>query len=77
MADDIHQDRFALMTVLSRAHAARPDDYAGSESLMSMSDELLVAHATELLRSLEETPEDDALTVEVRTALREILCDQA
>jgi len=77
MADDIHQDRFALMTVLTRAHAARPDAYAGSESLMSMSDELLVAHATELLRSLEETPEDDALTVEVRTALREILCDQA
>jgi hypothetical protein len=77
MADDIHQDRFALMTVLTRAHAARPDDYAGSEFLMSMSDELLVAHATELLRSLEETPEDDALTVEVRTALREILGDQA
>ena len=77
MADDIHQDRFALMTVLTRAHAARPDDYAGSDALMAMSDELLVAHATELLRSLKETPEDDGLTVEVRTALRAILGDPA
>ena len=73
MPEDIHQDRFALMTVLTRAHEARPNDYAGSEALMGMSDELLVAHAAELLRSLEEAPEDDALTVEVRTALHEIL----
>jgi hypothetical protein len=73
MPEDIHQDRFALMTVLTRAHEARPNDYAGSEALMAMSDEHLVAHATELLRSLEETPEDDALTVEVRAALSEIL----
>jgi hypothetical protein len=73
MAEDIHQDRFALMTVLTRAHDARPNDYADSESLMSMSDELLLAHATKLLRSLEDRPEDDALTVEIRAALREIL----
>lgn len=77
MPDDIHQDRFALMTVLTRAHEARPNDYAGSEALMAMSDELLVAHAVQLLRSLEETPEDDALTVEVRSALRDILGDSA
>src|SRR5438034_621087 len=42
MADDIHQDRFALMTVLTRAHAARPDDYTGCEALMAMGDELLL-----------------------------------
>jgi hypothetical protein len=77
MPEDIHQDRFALMTVLTRAHEARPAVYAGSEALMAMSDELLVAHAHELLRSLEEAPEDDALTVEVLTALREILADSA
>lgn len=77
MPEDIHQDRFALMTVLTRAHEARPDDYAGSDALMAMSDELLVAHATELLRSLEETPEDDSLRVEVRSALREILGEPA
>jgi hypothetical protein len=73
MAEDIHQDRFALMTVLTRAHDARPNDYADSESLMSTSDELLLAHATKLLRSPEDRPEDDALTVEIRAALREIL----
>jgi hypothetical protein len=73
MPEDIHQDRFALMTVLTRAHDARPNDYAGSDALMAMSDKLLVSHANELLRSLEEAPEDDALTVEVRAALREIL----
>jgi hypothetical protein len=73
MAQDIHQDRFALMAVLTRAHVARPHDYVDRESLMSMSDERLVAYALELLRSLEETPADDDTTVEVRTALREIL----
>jgi hypothetical protein len=77
MPEHIHQDRFALMTVLTRAHEARPDDYAGSDALMAMSDELLVAHANELLHSLKEAPEDDALTVEVRTALREILGEPA
>jgi hypothetical protein len=73
MAEDIHQDRFALMTVLTRAHEARPDVYAQSGELMSMSDEQLVDHATELLRSLDEAPSDDDVAIEVRQALREIL----
>jgi hypothetical protein len=73
MANDIHQDRFALMTVLTRAHAARPEDYVDSHALMSMTDEHLVAHASELLHSLEERPVEDDITVELRTALREIL----
>ena len=73
VSEDIHQDRFALVTVLAQAHLARPNDYVDSESLVSMSDERLVAHATELLHSLEETPVADDTTVEVRAALREIL----
>ena len=73
MAEDIHQDRFALMTVLSRAHVERPSEYVDSDALMSMSDERLVAHATELLRSLEEGRAEDETTLEVRSALREIL----
>ena len=73
MAEDIHQDRFALMSVLTRAHAARPDDFVGAEALVSMSDERLVAHANGLLRELEKTPDDDHTTVELRTVLREIL----
>ena len=73
MANDIHQDRFALMTVLTRAHAARPDDYVDSDALMSMDDDRLVAHASELLHSLEERPAEDDTTAELRAALREIL----
>ena len=61
------------MTVLTRAHVERPNDYEDAESLMSMTDERLVAHATELLRSLEEAPAEDGTTLEVRSALREIL----
>jgi hypothetical protein len=77
MPEDIHQDRFALMTVLTRAHEARPNAYAESQELMSMSDEQLVAHATELLRSLEDAPVEDDVAVEVREALREILGEAA
>jgi hypothetical protein len=73
MPEDIHQNRFALMTVLARAHEARPDDYADSRSLMSMSDERLLAHATELLHSLEQAPLVDGTAVGLRTALRHIL----
>ena len=73
MANDIHQDRFALMTVLTRAHAARPDDYVDADALMSMDDDRLVAHASELLHSLEERPAENDTMVELRTALREIL----
>ena len=77
MAEDIHQDRFALMTVLTRAHEARPNAYADSRELMSMSDEQLVAHATELLRSLDQAPPEDDVGIEVREALREILGEAA
>jgi hypothetical protein len=77
MAEDIHQDRFALMTVLTRAHEARPDVYAESQELMSMSDERLVAHATKLLQSLEQAPPADDVAIEVREALREILGEAA
>ena len=77
MTEDIHQDRFALMAALTRAHEARPADYTDSETLMSMSDERLVAHATELLNALEQAPGDDEATVEVRSALRRILGESA
>jgi hypothetical protein len=77
MPEDIHQDRFALMTVLTRAHEARPTEYVDSQVLMSMSDEQLVAHATELLRSLEDGGPDDDAATEVRTTLREILGEPA
>jgi hypothetical protein len=73
MPEDIHQDRFALMAALARAHDERPDDYAGSQSLISMSDDQLVAHATELLRTLEQQPLDDGAAVELRAALQRIL----
>ena len=73
MPEDIHQDRFALMAVLTRAHDERPDDYADSRSLMSMSDDQLVAHATELLRSLLQRPLDDETAIELSTALQRIL----
>lgn len=73
MPDDIHQDRFALMAALTRAHDARPDEFADSETLMSMSDEDLLAHATELLHSLERGPLEDDAVLEVQAALRRIL----
>lgn len=73
MPEDIHQDRFALMAALTRAHEARPDDFADSETLMSMNDEDLLAHATELLHSLERGPLEDDAALEVEAALRRIL----
>jgi hypothetical protein len=73
MPEDIHQDRFALMTALTRAHEARPDVYANSRSLMSMSDERLLEHATELLHSLDKASRADDTAVELRTSLRHIL----
>lgn len=77
MPEDIHQDRFALVAVLTRAHKARPTDYVESQVLMSMSDERLMTHATEVLRSLENGGPDDDTAVEVRTALRQILGEPA
>ena len=73
MTEDIHQDRFALMTVLTRAHEARPADYDDPQSLMSMSDERLVAHATDLMHSLEHEPLQDATALEVLSTLQQIL----
>jgi len=77
MTEDIHQDRFALMAALTRAHEARPADYTDSETLMSMSDERLLAHATEVLSALEQASGDDEATAEVRAALRRILGESA
>jgi hypothetical protein len=77
MPEDIHQDRFALVAVLTRAHKARPTDYVDSQVLMSMTDERLVEHAAEVLRSLEDGGPDDYTAGEVRTALRQILGEPA
>jgi hypothetical protein len=77
MPEDIHQDRFALVAVLTRAHKARPTDYVDSQVLMSMTDERLVEHAAEVLRSLEDGGPDDDTAGEVRTALRQILGEPA
>ena len=73
MPEDIHQDRFALVTVLTRAHEARPDDYADPQSLISMSDERLVAHATHLMHALEQETPTDETARDVLTTLQEIL----
>jgi hypothetical protein len=54
---DIDQSRFALMTVLTRAHEERPDDYADPG----------------LLHSLEAAPRSDAVATRLQRELRRIL----
>ena len=48
---DIDQSRFALMTVLTRAHEARPAEYPAPRALISMSDDALRGYAVGLLYS--------------------------
>jgi hypothetical protein len=56
MAEDIHQARFALISVLRHAYEARPNEYADSDVLQAMNDERLIAYALGLLDSLERRP---------------------
>ena len=70
---DIDQSRFALMTVLTRAHEERPDDYADPESLIVMSDHGLRSYAAGLLHSLEAAPRSDAVATRLQQELRRIL----
>ena len=71
--EDIDQSRFALMTALSEAHKARPDDYPNPGTLIAMSDEGLRAYALGLLRLLEGAPGGDSVETELQRELRRIL----
>ncbi len=71
--EDIDQSRFALMTALTEAHEARPDDYPNPGSLITMSDEGLRAYALGLLRLLEGAPGGDSVETELEEQLRRIL----
>jgi len=70
---DIDQSRFALMAVFTRAHEARPDDYAEPQTLIPMSDDGLRSYAAGLLHSLEAEPRRDEVATELREELRRIL----
>jgi hypothetical protein len=73
--EDIDQSRFALMTALSEAQKARPDDYPNPGALVAMSDEGLHAYALGLLRLLEGAPGGDSVETELQKELRLILGD--
>jgi len=70
--EDIDQDRFALMSALTRANLARPDDYPNPSTLIAMSDEALRAYALGLLQLLEGAPGGDSFETELRRELRVI-----
>jgi hypothetical protein len=72
---DIDQNRFALMTTLTRAHIARPDDYPNPGTLVGMSDESLRSYAAGLLHALEATPRSDKVATRLQDELRGILRD--
>ncbi len=72
--EDIDQSRFALMTALTEAHTARPDDYPNPGTL-TMSDEGLRAYALGLLRLLEGAPGGDSVETKLQEQLRLILGD--
>ena len=72
---DIDQDRFALMSALTRANMARPHDYPNPGTLIAMSDEALRAYALGLLQLLEEAPGGDSVETELQQELRVILHD--
>ena len=61
MEDDIDQNRFALISALTEAHKARPDDYPSAGTLVEMSDEGLHAYAVGLLQLLEGASGSDSV----------------
>ena len=71
--EDIDQSRFALMTALSEAHKARPDDYPDPGTLVAMSDDGLRSYAVGLLHLLETEPKGDELAVGLHEQLWTIL----
>ena len=71
--EDIDQSRFALMTALSEAHKARPDDYPNPGTLVTMSDEGLRSYAAGLLHSLEAAPRGDGVATRLQEQLRQNL----
>jgi len=73
MTADIDQNRFALMALLTRAHDARPDDYADPQTLVPMSDDSLRSYAVGLLHFLEAEPPSDEVTTEIQEELRSLL----
>jgi hypothetical protein len=73
--EDIDQSRFALMTALTGAHKARPDDYPDPSILVAMSDEALRAYAVGLLQLLDVVPSGDSFEAELQKELRVILGD--
>ena len=73
MEDDIDQNRFALISALTEAHKARPDDYPNAGTLVEMSDEALHAYAVGLLQLLESAPGSDSVETTLQQELRLIL----
>ena len=71
--DHIDQSRFALMTVLSTAHHARPDEYLDPAAMVAMSDENLRAYALRLLYLIDRAPGGDRVAAELKTELRLIV----
>ena len=71
--EDIDQSRFVLITALSEAHKARPDDYPNPDTLIPMSDEGLRSYAAGLLHALEAAPRSDEVATRLQEELREIL----
>ena len=73
--EDIDQNRFALMAVLTRAQEARPHEYADPRILVAMSDEALRSYASGLLHSLEAKPRNDEVATALEEGLHRILHD--
>jgi len=73
MEDDIDQNRFALISALTEAHKARPDDYPSADTLVEMSDEGLHGYAVGMLQLLEGAPGSDSVETTLQQELRLIL----
>jgi hypothetical protein len=73
--EDIDQNRFALMTALTRAHRARPDEYPSPGTLVAMSDEVVRAYAVGLIQLLDGVPGGDSVEAELQKELKLILGD--
>ncbi len=70
---DIDQDRFALISALTEAHQARPDEYPNPDTLVAMSDERLRAYSVGLLQLLQGAPAGDSVETDLQDELRSIL----
>jgi hypothetical protein len=71
--EDIDQSRFALITALTEAHKARPNDYPNPGTVLAMSDEGLRAYAIGLLQLLDGAPGSDRVETALQQELRLIL----